>query len=153
MGNIQILMYDLAMWVSYSFSKVGFTMIEMLVVISIIGVLASIVLVPLNNARNRGKDASAKTTMSDIRVYADVFFTNHGYSYANLCDGVTDPEVGKLLQAVQNQTGNPAVCNPSASNYAVWVKLRSDQYFCVDNEGFAGEVGAIEPPAGSTVCP
>lgn len=46
--------------------KFGFTIIELLVVITIIGVLVSIVLAALGNARDRAKLASAKSDLHQI---------------------------------------------------------------------------------------
>lgn len=63
--------------------NLGFTLIELLVVVAIIGLLASIVLVSLNNARIKSRDAKRITDMTQIVKAAEFFYDSQGqYPYA-----------------------------------------------------------------------
>lgn len=52
----------------------GFTLIELLVVISIIGLLASVVLVALNSARQKSRDAKRISDMNQMSKAFELFF-------------------------------------------------------------------------------
>lgn len=57
--------------------NLGFTLIELLVVISIIGVLAAVVLVSLNSARAKGRDARRMADMHQIANALSLYYSNN----------------------------------------------------------------------------
>lgn len=52
----------------------GFTLIELLVVISIIGLLASVVLVSLNSARAKGRNVKRLADMKQLQTALDLYY-------------------------------------------------------------------------------
>lgn len=60
--------------------KKGFTIIELLVVIAILGILAAIMLVNINPARNKAQASNTKSTLSSLKsVIADCCSTATNY--------------------------------------------------------------------------
>lgn len=128
----------------------GFTLIELLVVIAIIGILASVVLASLNDARDKARDTSAKTSMSEMRAQAEIYYDDNS-NYLNLCD---DPEIDRLESAVADQVPGSTECgvNSSGTGYGVEAQLNSGDWFCVDSAGTATTTGSgtITPGSGSS---
>ena len=58
----------------------GFTLIELLVVISIIGLLASIVLVSVNSARVKARDARRMSDLKQLQLALEMYYdSNNAY--------------------------------------------------------------------------
>lgn len=56
----------------------GFTLIELLVVIAIIGILSSVVLASLNDARQKSRDAKRIADIKQMQLALELYFDSHG---------------------------------------------------------------------------
>ncbi len=74
----------------------GFTLIELLVVIAIIGLLASIILVSLNTAQQKGRDAKRVQDIQDIVTALQLYSAKHGNYPSSLAGLVTDGDMVSL---------------------------------------------------------
>ena len=59
-------------------SLTGFTLIELLVVIAIIGILSSVILANLNDARKKSRDTMRIQHIAQVQKALELFFIEHG---------------------------------------------------------------------------
>jgi prepilin-type N-terminal cleavage/methylation domain-containing protein len=72
-------------------NKRGFTLIELLVVIAIIGILASIVLVSLNSAKQKARDARRISDVKNIQIALEEYYNDNLKYPANIYTGALSP--------------------------------------------------------------
>lgn len=100
--------------------KKGFTLIELLVVVAIIGILATIVISSVNNARDRAKYSSLLSQYDQIEkgLYAAVLEENLGdyWTEGELASG-SNPTMSTLL-AINSGAGS-SISNYLSDNVAI----------------------------------
>lgn len=89
--------------------KAGFTLLEILVVITIIGLLVVILMSFVNESRAKVRDASRIQTMRELQKAIDVYYDKNGF-YPPLT-GTTDAVSGStLVTCADNTTGDAEWC-------------------------------------------
>ena len=119
---------------SRSKKQTGFTIVELLIVIVVIGILAAITIVAFNGVQARGNDARRDSDMALIKKALEMYKADND-TYPGVCsgDGVGCSTSGLAAVLVPTYVANipqdpkfPSVgysyVRGSASSYGIWVK-------------------------------
>jgi len=126
-------------------TKKGFTLIEILIVVAIIGILATIVTVSMRQASDRGKSTKIISAIVQVRSIADDLYLQNTDGYTDLCDALTSglDISNEDLKTINDDvieyadTGNTIACHSTNYHFCVSVQLvgESAKYFCIDHSG------------------
>ncbi len=128
----------------------GFTLIEMLVVIAVVGILAATVITSIGPARDKAKDSRIRSAVNQIRSLAEA---NYNAAKGNYDDITSNAEYTSLTDDITANDGTlGGGYGTNNETYGFYSSLASDSstYFCVDSAGNT-YTGATKP-TGST-CP
>ncbi|TSC53530.1 MAG: general secretion pathway protein G [Parcubacteria group bacterium LiPW_39] len=96
----------------------GFTLIELLVVIAIIGILATIVMVSLNTARGKARDARRVSDVRQIQLALQMYYDTAG-SYPTTIQGlaILKPTYISAVPLDPDGNTNYPYCSPGSAAY------------------------------------
>ena len=138
-------------------SNEGFTLIELLVVIAIIGILAGMVLVSMNGARGKARDAKRQSDMRQLVTAQSLYSGDNtgGFFYvsATMPTGTALSSYLNPVPADPTNSGNyiyKTINNTGLNQYfCYWATLEAGGYFTASQAGNAKRSG--QPAASSPV--
>ena len=128
-------------------NKKGFTLIELMVVIAVIGILSAVTLVAYPTARNRAKDGVVMAEMDQLRTAAEVSKgTSTDGDYRHLTVATVDPDCLVLETDINLQVmgslvyhyKNEGVGTEDYDEYCAIVELNSGAEWCIDSAYYSG---------------
>lgn len=102
-------------------NKKGFTLIELLVVIAIIGLLSTLAVVALGNARLKSRDAKRMSDLKQLQTALELYYTDNNHYPATPSSGQIGDPANVCL--VNTTAGWTTAANCDATAYMAKVPL------------------------------
>jgi general secretion pathway protein G len=132
----------------------GFTIIELVVVIAIIGVLSSIVIVKTSSIKNKARDAAIKEDMNSFSRLALDYFEDHG-NYGGFCESLDAETLFDAIPAYDEK--KEKICQHDSDDWLVCAQLNfpedRSKAWCIDKSGIRKQIDSADCQQGMTTCP
>ena len=130
----------------------GFTLIELLVVIAIIGLLSSVVLASLNNARKKGRDARRLADIKQLQIALELYYSENS-AYPTAVQGTAALAPANISSVPVNPGSGGAAYTYAVSStnnyYCLGATLESTVPTPADSCDGAGQGGGLTEPTGN----
>lgn len=126
--------------------SLGFTLVEALAVVAMIGFLASIIMVRVGTAKKQGKDTAVIAALREVRNAAELYF-DQLYTHEGVCDDADTTlsdqgNFGRIRIYINQHNGENGVigCKDADEGFAVISSLNLGGCWCVDYQGSSKRV-------------
>jgi prepilin-type N-terminal cleavage/methylation domain-containing protein len=118
----------------------GFSLIELLFVVAIISILASIIIGQMDVSRNKSIDTAVIADLKNLRNEVEMYYLDNGSNYTGVC---SDSKILVFFNAINDVSGHVPSCNINASAdlWAVETVLTDGGFYCIDSTGKAIKSG------------
>lgn len=133
------------------FKRSGFTIVELLIVIVVIGILAAITIVAFNGVQERANTTAVKSDLSAIKKKMEIFkIDNPAGTYPAIADlSSIDIKASKGSYLATTARNNFYYClGPSGDTYALGAITKEDNGFMLTNTSLTSANGLY----GATTC-
>lgn len=104
----------------------GFTLVELMVVIVILGILLAVGIAQTSNATRRARDAGTKTNMHAFQTMVEMYAVSYNGNYPKTVQELSQDslsQIEKTLSAMSNTHGHGSGVDKSYTNEVGGVKL------------------------------
>jgi type IV pilus assembly protein PilA len=129
-------------------SESGFTLVELLVVMLILGILAAIAIPAFFNQRDKARDADAKSDARTAQTAIETYATDHGGEYAG-----ANGDPAALVAIEETLTDADLAVTAGADTYEVTVTSDTGHTFSIERLGTGATVLSCTPDTGAGGCP
>jgi general secretion pathway protein G len=121
--------------------QAGFTLVEMIVVIAIIGILATVVVVRYSGQTDQAKVAAAKSQLAQLESAVIAFHSHTSRLPKSLTELVEKPSAVANWQEGGYLKGKSVTKDPWGNDYLYKAQGRRFEIFCLGADGKEGGTG------------
>ncbi|MFA5047490.1 MAG: type II secretion system protein [Patescibacteria group bacterium] len=125
--------------------KEGFSLIEALLLVAVVGIFCVLFAVSLNQVRKGGYDAQIKNDIANLSVSLGVCSRTQNGSYSGCDSQLANQFFAPTCSANDINGRSRYQLKSNNDSFVVWLKLCSQKkYFCADQSGFIGSIN-VQP--------
>jgi len=137
----------------------GFSLLELIIVVAIVGMLAAIVITVASSGRNKAADARILNDVRQLRWLAELAYESQGGTFVNWS---THPDIAADLTILTNDINDAhqsvvtiSIGETEIQNFCVSAptKRNSSRHFCIDASREIIETNAACPAVAPHICP